>query len=334
VNVETRAYARAGLIGNPSDGYYGKTIAFLMRNFRATVTMEESDRLQVVPSEDDHVKFDSIDELAADVDRHGYYGGIRLVKATIKKFHEYCRIRSLALDDRNFSIAYHTNIPRAVGMAGSSAIVCASMRALMQFFGVEIPKEMLPTLVLRVETEELEIPAGFQDRVVQVYGGMVYMDFSKELMNHEGHGRYEEMDPSLLRNVYVAYDPTHAECTEVRHSRLKTRFEEGDPDVLAAMKDFARYTDEAKACLEGGDLRGLGRLIDANYDRRRSVCLLNPRHEKMVETARACGASAKFAGSGGAIVGTYEHDAMFAALSESLESMGIEVIKPEIGGTS
>jgi glucuronokinase len=334
VSIETRAFARAGLIGNPSDGYYGKTIAFLVRNFHATVALEESDRLQVVPSEDDHVNFDSLEELAADVDRHGYYGGIRLVKATIKKFHEYCRAQSISLDDRNFSIAYRTNIPRAVGLAGSSAIVCASMRGLMEFYGVEIPKEMLPTLVLRVETEELEIPAGFQDRVIQVYGGMVYMDFSRELVTDEGHGRYEEMDTSLLRNVYVAYDPTHAECTEVRHSRLKARFEQGDPDVLAAMQDFARYTDEAKASLENGDLPALGRLLDANYDRRKSICHLNPRHERMVETARARGASAKFAGSGGAIVGTYEDDSMFAALSENLGSMGIEVIRPEIGGAS
>ena len=32
----------------------------------------------------------------------------------------------------------------------------------------------------------------------------------------------------------------------------------------------------------------------------------------MVETARRCGASAKFAGSGGAILGTYDGEAMFA----------------------
>ena len=38
----------------------------------------------------------------------------------------------------------------------------------------------------------------------------------------------------------------------------------------------------------------------------------------MVEAARSAGASAKFTGSGGAIVGTYEDEAMFAALQERL----------------
>ena len=28
--IQTRAYARAGLIGNPSDGYFGKTISFIL----------------------------------------------------------------------------------------------------------------------------------------------------------------------------------------------------------------------------------------------------------------------------------------------------------------
>ena len=45
-----------------------------------------------------------------------------------------------------------------------------------------------PGLVLRAE-EELGITAGLQDRVVQVYGGVVYMDFAKKLMQQKGHGR-------------------------------------------------------------------------------------------------------------------------------------------------
>ena len=127
---------------------------------------------------------------------------------------------------------------------------------------------------------------------------------------------------------------TDAECNEVRHSRLKTRFEEGDPDVLAAMKDFARYTDDAKRALEAGDTEKLGKLLNMNYDRRKSICHLNPRHEEMVEAARSCGASAKFAGSGGAIMGTYSDDAVFDVLSKRLTDSGIVILKPEIGGVS
>ena len=108
---------------------------------------------------------------------HGYYGGIRLIKATIKRFVEYCQAQGLTLHERNFPIRYKTNIPRQVGLAGSSAIIIATLRCLMEFYRVDIPLEIQPSFVLSVETEELGIAAGLQDRVIQCYEDMVYMDF-------------------------------------------------------------------------------------------------------------------------------------------------------------
>jgi glucuronokinase len=50
----------------------------------------------------------------------------------------------------------------------------------------------------------------------------------------------------------------------------------------------------------------------------------------MVYTARKTGASAKFAGSGGAIIGTYEDDNMFKRLCVELERIGCVVLKTRI----
>ena len=50
----------------------------------------------------------------------------------------------------------------------------------------------------------------------------------------------------------------------------------------------------------------------------------------MVMTARSAGASAKFAGSGGAIVGTYEDEAQFARLARVLAEIGSQTIRPTI----
>ena len=40
--IEGTAFARAGLLGNPSDGYGGKVLAAAVRNFAARVRLEES----------------------------------------------------------------------------------------------------------------------------------------------------------------------------------------------------------------------------------------------------------------------------------------------------
>ena len=64
---------------------------------------------------------------------------MRLIKAAVKRFHDYCRQNNRELHKRNFTINFDTDIPRLVGMAGSSAIVTATMRTLMKFYDVEIP---------------------------------------------------------------------------------------------------------------------------------------------------------------------------------------------------
>ena len=54
---------------------------------------------------------------------------------------------------------------------------------------------------------------------------------------------------------------------------------------------------------------------------------MKPEHLEMVLLARESGASAKFAGSGGAIVGTCRSDKVLL-LKKNLEAKGIHVIQP------
>src|SRR5262245_49642378 len=102
--LRRRAYARAGLVGNPSDGYHGRTISISVRNFFAEAVLYEWEDVELVLTEESQNRFASVHDLVRDVKLHGYYGGIRLVKATIKKFVEYCTRQGLPLHDRNFSI--------------------------------------------------------------------------------------------------------------------------------------------------------------------------------------------------------------------------------------
>jgi glucuronokinase len=328
-----RAYARAGLLGNPSDGYHGKTISISVRNYWAEVVLYEWDAVEIVLADDDRAKFDSIYELARDVRLHGYYGGIRLIKATIKRFVEHCQTRGIALHDRKFSVRYSTTIPRQVGLAGSSAIIVATLRCLMAFYEVQLPIEIQPTFVLLVEQEELGITVGLQDRVIQVYEGLVYMDFDKNrerLIDGLRCYWYEPLDPSLLPPLYVAHHETLGEPTEVFHNNIRERFRQGDAQVVAAMACFASLAADGRQALLAHDCRRLARLMDQNFDTRRSIYRLPQWQIDMIETARACGASAKFAGSGGAILGTYDGDEMFAALRARLAAIGSRTVTPQV----
>jgi glucuronokinase len=331
--LRRRAYARAGLVGNPSDGYHGKTISFSVRDFWAEVVLYEWHDLEIVLSQDDRSRFRSIHELSRDVRSHGYYGGVRLVKATMKKFVEYCERTGYSLHRQNFAIRYSSNIPRQVGLAGSSAIIVATLRCLMDFYQVGIAPRVQPSLALSVEREELGIGAGLQDRVIQVYEGLVSMDFTEAgTAQIDGYecGTYEWMDPACLPSIYLAFGNDLSEPTEILHNDLRARYDRGEPRVVEAMKQFAALTDRAKAALEARDSAALGEIINANFDLRRSICSLHPGHVEMVECARRTGATAKYAGSGGAIVGTFSDDAIFAELTSRLNALGCRVVRPTV----
>lgn len=328
--IETNSYPRAAVIGNPSDGYFGKTIAFVFSNFIAKVQLYQTPELEIKPQRLDITHFNSMKELVEDVNFSGYYGGMRLIKGLIKVFYEYCKANTIQLDDRNFTIHYSSNIPLRLGLAGSSAIISASLKALSLFYNVKITKEIFANLVLSVENDELGISAGLQDRVAQAFEAPVFMDFDRDIMEEKGYGIYEKISAENFPLFHIAYRKNLSEGTEIVHNNLKARFEIGDPKVLQAMLRWGQITEEFRLALKIGDHLKMHDLINENFDLRRKTVRISKGNIEMVELARSVGASAKFTGSGGAIIGTYKDERMFSSLKNKLNDNGIVVIKPNI----
>lgn len=328
-SVTQHCYARIGLIGNPSDGYGGKTLSAICKNFCAEVTLVKSDQLVIAA---DQYQFSSVGDLQQYISADGYYGASRLFKATINVFASYvatCQ-PTKNLNDC-FSLSYQTNIPRMVGLAGSSALIVATLKALMEFYSVEIDRKVLPSIALQVERDELNIGGGLQDRVIQFYEGVVAMDFGNiETIDGYACGRYEELSPELLPPMYLAYSETGGEPTEVFHNNLRERYNAGEVLVIDAMKHLVELTDRSILALESGSHDEYSKCMDENFNIRHSISRLNPYHIKMIETARSCGVSAKYAGSGGAIVGVCEDDNVFAELTAKLGEIQCEVVRPVI----
>ena len=328
--IRTQAHARAGLIGNPSDGYFGKTISIILRNFSARVLMYETPRISIRRRRP-VIEYESIEHLIDDIRLNGYYGAVRLIKAAIKRFHDHCKALGITLPQRNFTIEYDTDIPVRVGLAGSSGIVTATTRALMAFYGVEVPKPILPQMILDVELKELGIGAGLQDRVIQVYEGAVFMDFDRAKIQARGHGDYEPLDPTKLPPLFVVYHDNLAEGTEITHNDLRSRYNRGEPEVLKAIETWAGYAQQARDLIVAGRGREIGPLMDANFDLRAKLIPISEGNRHLVGIGRKLGAATKFAGSGGAIIGTYDGDPeRLEQLKQAYEAFGAKFIVPQI----
>ncbi|XVF14020.1 hypothetical protein REPUB_Repub09cG0020300 [Reevesia pubescens] len=265
--IEHKAYARVGLLGNPSDVYFGKTISFSLANFWASVKLEPSHHLVIKPHPThDLVQFNSLDHLVNRLQSEGYYGGVRLLMAICKVFYKHCKENNINLQQGNFTLSYDTNIPRQTGLSGSSAIVCAALSCLLDFYKVRhlIKVEVRPNLILNAE-KELGIVAGLQDRVAQVYGGLVHMV----------------------------------------HSTVRHRWLNGDELIISSMEEVANIAAEGQSVLLEKNYQKLAELMNRNFDLRRHMFgdeCLGALNIEMVEVARRVGAASKFTGSGGAVV--------------------------------
>lgn len=339
-----KAHARVGLFGNPSDGYHGATIALTIANFWASATIAPSERLCLVPHPlFDPCDFGSLADLHFISRREGYQGGMRLLQAACKRFFEYCAAHGVALPKRNFTLSYETNVPRQVGLAGSSAIVTAAIKAMIAFFSLDeshVPAPVLPNLVLSIEAE-LGINAGLQDRVVQAYEGLVAMDFDKAHFDAHGFGVYERLPPHQLHAalplLWLAYCGEPSDSGAI-HSDVKQRWHAGDPVAVAGMEKIADVAKRAKVAIALGDATECKKLMAENFSLRRALfgdAVLGRTNLQLIDIAAKHGGVAKFPGSGGAVVGTCDEGQLDAIRKAyEAESFVFVVLKPHFPAAS
>jgi galactokinase/mevalonate kinase-like predicted kinase len=292
------AFARVALAGNPSDGYGGRTLAVVIRDFAAHASAESAEADQItVPGE----------------------GGEPLMRATLQ------RVRARLGTGAPVALSCETGVPRELGLGGSSAIVIACTRALCDLHGMELETDELARLALAVESEDLGIAAGLQDRMVQARETLVAMDFG-------GHPVYEELDPELLPPLFVAWHPDAAAPSGLAHGELRERHARGDPEVTATLERLAGHAASAREALLQGDRDAFAICVDASFDERLRIMRVDELTAAMVAAARKAGASANSAGSGGAIVGTLPDDEVWPPLRAALERLGASAIRPRTSG--
>ncbi|HEY8002324.1 MAG: mevalonate kinase [Vicinamibacteria bacterium] len=268
--VRGRAFARAALLGNPSDGFGGKTIGFTFAELAAEVTLVAGAEASTGEPEARH-----------------------LIDATIARFS-----RDAGIELPPLAATVRTEIPREVGLGGSSALVTATLRALCTLAAIELDPPTTAAIALAVETEDLGIAAGPQDRLIQAHEGLLYMDFSSSAA-----GDCERLDPAALPPLFVAWRGDAGAPSSDVHADLRRRYRQGDRATESTLDEIAALAERGRRCLAAGDAVALGALMEENVAARGRLVDLDPRHLRLVELASALGAPANYAGSGGAIVG-------------------------------
>lgn len=212
---------------------------------------------------------------------------LELVEVTIARFaRSVCPVSDV-------DVSIETTIPRSVGLAGSSAIVLAALRTLDHHVGSGLSAADLMALAHTIERSDLGIAGGWQDQLIQSHGVSGLMEFA-------GGPRIEPLDlPDVAIPLYLAWSETASEDSGDAHRGLRDQRNASDP----VWADLAGHARRAAHAIAERDVHELKDAINTTFDIRRQIMDISPAQLAMVDVARGLGASANFAGSGGAIVG-------------------------------
>ena len=284
--------ARAALAGNPSDGYGGAVVAVPIPDLTAMAALEESGSGSFVHHSSDPDLSNVVDATVAEYE--AMFGAVPPVELSLS-----------------------TNIPRSVGLAGSSALVIATLRALRAFDSERWEPIQLAHTALAVERERMGIEAGLQDRLVQAVGKPVSMTFDPV--------GFDPLDVDERFQLFVAWSPEVAEPSDTVHRSLRRRFDGGDPTVREAMGELRVQAGRARRGILSGDPKLLADAMHRTLAIRLEITEVPDGQRRLIEVGRAAGAALNSAGSGGSVVGLARHEEHLADVLAAYLGAGFPV---------
>jgi glucuronokinase len=293
------ACARAGVAGNPSDALGGAALAVPVPELWAEVQIRDADRL-TIRSAQVAEGWPTVSSLVDHTARLGHDGGDRLASAALVTLHRHLIDRGEVPQDNPFELRWRTCIPRSVGLAGSSALVIATLRALAGRWAVELSPAEIAELALGAEVDELGIAAGWMDRAVQAHGAPTLVDARE--VSASGVPTMQVVVPRSAVEVVVAWDPAGASPSGRLHGSLRSRLDAGDAEVVACVQELVAAAHAAADALERADVAALADAVDASCGLRRRLGALDRGTAALVAAAAAAGGAATSAGSGGAVL--------------------------------
>jgi galactokinase/mevalonate kinase-like predicted kinase len=314
------APGRAGIIGNPTDMYGGAVLSCSV-DMRARVALTSAPEL-VLKAGGEACRIASREDLRPRGDRFD------VARAVL----DYLRLPPLAC-----SVEYESEIPLRSGMAGSTALGVALLRAVLCWQSESPNLYRLAEQARYIELNYLKVVCGYQDAYMCTFGGLNYMDF-------RGKQFYRQAEAELFATIeplapYVSDLPFLLAFTGVQHASsavhkpLRERWLEGEATVVEGYRRITEIARHGKKAIILGDWPLLGRLMNENHAIQRDLGGSGESNERLISAALKAGAlGAKLAGAGdgGTIIALWPW-ADTDPLSEALRGAGAQALyRPRI----
>lgn len=280
------APARANLIGNPSDLYGGAVLGCAVP-CRARVEVCDADRLEIATDGAEFV-IASHGDLRLQGDRFDIARAALAAQPALPQAH----------------IAYDSEIPFGSGLAGSTALLAALLRALAAWRGEAPSLYELAERSRQTERELLGVACGWVDHYLCSFGGLRYVDLrakdADKAVAGEPFATVEDLAPHVAQLPFVLAFTGVSHHSGSVHAPIRARWERGEAEVVRAYERVATIAREGKTALLRAEWSRFGALMNENHAIQRSLGGSGDSNERLIAAALGAGAlGAKLAGAGG-----------------------------------
>lgn len=283
--IIAKSPGRAGIIGNPTDGYGGAMIACSIPYY-ATANLTPAEQL-ILEIEGEEITINWENDL------HLQGDSFDLARAVLKYF---------KVQDLKARIRMKSDIPRQAGLAGSTALLSAIMAVVSKAMGIEYSPHYFAEVNRIIELNYMKTHCGYQDAYMTTFGGLNFLDF-------RGKAYYRTLEEEVYASVEklnIAELPFLIAHTGIKHHSgdfhkpLRERWLEGQAEVVEGYQEITELALQGKRALLDKNWNTLGKLMNENHRIQDSLSYSGDQNNKLIKAALKGGAlGAKLAGAGG-----------------------------------
>ena len=249
------------------------------------------------PRNDGSIKLESVDlgiclEYKAD-EEMPLDGQLDLVKAALRRLE--------AKNSHGFDIFLKSDVPPGSGLGSSSALMVALVGLVKELKNLPITDYETAQLAYAIEREDMGILGGLQDQYAATFGGVNFIEFYKDRVIVNPLRISRDVVNELEHNLLLCYTGTTRRSDRIIEDQTR-RYEQKDPEALAALSEQKQLATEMKNALLRRKLDDFGDLLHCAWlsKRRMSSKITNAVINELYEAARKHGAlGGKITGAGG-----------------------------------
>jgi D-glycero-alpha-D-manno-heptose-7-phosphate kinase len=202
---------------------------------------------------------------------------------------------------RGLNVTTCNDAPPGSGLGASSALTVALISGLLKTRHEELSPTEIVQIAADIETALIGVPAGKQDHIAALYGGMSLINFGFKGYARRGYDK-SNLNLDHLQDMIILTYTGAGRFSGMNNWEITKKFIDGDQSTRSKLLDIRKVALEMRKVVEMGDWDSLGKLVNAEWNLRRSLApgVSNPTIDSMILAAGSAGAIAsKVCGAGG-----------------------------------